>query len=374
MPTLIKRGKEPRWRGVVTAQGVRKEKMFPDASEKSHLAALKWEDRMRRTLQEATPQTDTVLPIWTLFNLANQYLDFVKERQSRKTYVEKLAVFKRMLRRFGKDMLVEDIKVGDALKFLSDQYKHRSGYAANKERKILLTAWSWGEKYLPGFPSVCPFRIIDRFPEKRSPRYVPLEEDFWKIYEVATGQDKVMLLTFLFLAARRGEVFRLKWADISFADNMVTLWTRKRAGGDLEADAVPWIGRLKDVLMAWWEHRPYKSEYVFVNLEELGFCQDYYGRPFRNRQHFMEKLCAKAEVRTFGFHAIRHLTASIMYREGQPVAVIQAILRHKSPQTTTKYLQTLGLRQTHEAMEAIMGNRGPGKVISMEDYRNVSKG
>lgn len=154
----------------------------------------------------------------------------------------------------------------------------------------------------------------------------------------------------------------------------MTLWTRKRAGGDLEADIVPLIGRLKDVLMAWWEHRPYKSEYVFVNLEELGFCQDYYGRPFRNRQHFMEKLCAKAEVRTFGFHAIRHLTASIMYREGQPVAVIQAILRHKSPQTTTKYLQTLGLRQTHEAMKAIMGNRGPGRVISMEEYRSVSKG
>lgn len=138
---------------------------------------------------------------------------------------------------------------------------------------------------------------------------------------------------------------------------------------------MPLIGRLEDdVLMAWWEHRPYKSEYVFINLEELGFCQAYYGRPFRNRQHFMEKLCAKAEVRTFGFHAIRHLTASIMYREGQAVAVIQAILRHKSPQTTTRYLQTLGLRQTHEAMESIMGNRGPGRVISMKEYRNVSKG
>ncbi len=79
----------------------------------------------------------------------------------------------------------------------------------------------------------------------------------------------------------------------------------------------------------------------------------------------MERLCQKAEVREFGFHAIRHLTASIMYREGQPVAVIQAVLRHKSPQTTTRYLQSLGLKQTQEAMEAVMGNRGPGKVTQL---------
>lgn len=148
--------------------------------------------------------------------------------------------------------------------------------------------------------------------------------------------------------------------------------TRKRAGGDLEADVVPLIGRLKEVLMAWWEHRPYKSEYVFVNLEELGFCLDYFGRPFKNRQHFMERICNKAGVRPFGFHAIRHLTASIMYREGQPVAVIQSVLRHKSPQTTTRYLQSLGLKQTYEALEAVMGHRGPGSVVELSEYRGAA--
>ena len=80
----------------------------------------------------------------------------------------------------------------------------------------------------------------------------------------------------------------------------------------------------------------------------------------------MERLCKKAGVRVFGFHAIRHLTASILYREGQPVAVIQSVLRHKSPQTTTRYLQSLGLKQTQEAMEAVMGKRGPGRVVSIQ--------
>ena len=365
MPALITKFSPPRWRAVVTVKGKRKEKLFPDGTEKSKRAAEKWEERQRRKLKKPIP-IDTDSPL-TLINLGNPYLDFVKERQSKKTYAEKHAVIKRFTSRFGQSAYLEDITVPEALKFLTDQYRKRSGYAANKERKVLISAWNWGRRYLPNFPEQqCPFRIIDRFPEKRQPRYVPPEEDFWAVYEAASGQDRVMLLTLLFLAARRGEVFRLKWADIDFAGNTVTLWTRKRAGGDLEPDPVPMVQRLKKVLMAWWEHRPIVSEYVFVNVEEHAFCKEYLGQPFTNRQHFMERLCKKAGVREFGFHAIRHLTASLLYREGQPVAVAQAVLRHKSPQTTTRYLQTLGLKQTQEAMEAVMGQRGPNKVVSIQ--------
>lgn len=40
-----------------------------------------------------------------------------------------------------------------------------------------------------------------------------------------------MLLAFLHLAARRGEIFRIKFADIDFAHQQIRLWTRKRDGG-----------------------------------------------------------------------------------------------------------------------------------------------
>jgi integrase len=364
MPTLIKKHNPPRWRAVVTVNGRRKEKLFPDGSEKSRRAAVKWETNQRKKLKAPPPPIDTGSVTW--IELANAFLDFVKERQSRKTYGEKLGVMKRSLRRFGKESFVEDLTVADALAYLSDQYKKRSGYAANKERKVLVTAWNFGKKYMAGFPDgPCPFQQVDRFPEQRQPRYVPPEEDFWAVESVAEGQDRVMLLTLLFLAARKGEVFRLRWTDVDFAAGTVTLWTRKRAGGDFEPDVVPMVQRLKKVLLAWWEQRPIKAEHVFVNLDETPFCKQYLGQPFTSRQHLMERLCKKAGVRHFGFHAIRHLTASLLYREGQPVAVIQAVLRHKSPQTTTRYLQSLGLKQTQEAMEAVMGQRGPGKIIKL---------
>ncbi len=47
------------------------------------------------------------------------------------------------------------------------------------------------------------------------------------------------------------------------------------------------------------------------------------------------------------------MTATILYKMGQPVSVIQAILRHKSPTTTAIYLHKLGLEETRGALEGL---------------------
>lgn len=90
------------------------------------------------------------------------------------------------------------------------------------------------------------------------------------------------------------------------------------------------------------------------------------GDPFKHRQHVMKKLCRKANVKPFGFHAIRHLTATMLYKAGQLLSVIQKILRHQHPSTTEKYLVSLGfeLEEIREALETI-GKRGPAKVIQL---------
>ena len=72
----------------------------------------------------------------------------------------------------------------------------------------------------------------------------------------------------------------------------------------------------------------------------------------------------KGWVKPFGYHAIRHLTASILYQKGYPLSVVQAILRHKNPNTTVRYLQTLGLEQAREALEE--GLSGPAHVLDFE--------
>ncbi|NOR10021.1 MAG: tyrosine-type recombinase/integrase [Desulfovibrionaceae bacterium] len=71
----------------------------------------------------------------------------------------------------------------------------------------------------------------------------------------------------------------------------------------------------------------------------------------------MRRLCEKVGVKRFGFHAIRHLTASMLFKQGYNVGIIQAILRHQSPNTTERYLKTLGLEYVRGAMEELFGKK-----------------
>lgn len=68
---------------------------------------------------------------------------------------------------------------------------------------------------------------------------MPPEDDFWKVVEVAEGQDRVLLLAFLHTAARRGELYRLTWSDVDFGNQRLQLTTRKRKDGSLERDYIP---------------------------------------------------------------------------------------------------------------------------------------
>jgi len=191
-------------------------------------------------------------------------------------------------------------------------------------------------------------------------------EDFWKIYAVAKGQDKVMLLAFLHLAARRGEVFRMALEDVNFNDSRIRLWTRKRMSGTYEYDWLPMTQELRDALRWWCEHRPIKDKpNVFLCLETTEFTRDYYGLPFKTRCHFMRRLCNKAKVPPFGFHAIRHLSASILFNLGYDLGVIQAILRHKSPSTTERYLKSIGIERVRDALESL-SSKPKAEVVNID--------
>jgi integrase len=72
----------------------------------------------------------------------------------------------------------------------------------------------------------------------------------------------------------------------------------------------------------------------------------------------MKKLCEKARVDPFGFHGIRHLAATTLFKKGEPLARIQALLRHKSPKTTEIYLQKLGLTEVSAAVGILAGITG----------------
>lgn len=372
MPSIIVKRGTKRYRASVTVQGQTLQKLFPDECKKSYQAALIWEKESKKELEKQLSRINSgslAIGQWS-----NEYLTEAENRFVSKTFKEKKAAFTMFYKDTGlqRDFPVYDLTITICRNFLLKQVKERSGYAANKERKNLATAWRWGFDNMEGWPKgVNPFLSVKKFPEERQPRCVPSEDDFWKVYNQAVGQDKVMLLTFLHLAARRSEVFHIKWSGVDFGNNRICLWTQKREGGHKEYDWLPMTSELRKALLQWSEERLRQKtddkEHVFVCLDKTPFCEEYYGKPFIHRQHLMERLCKKAKVKHFGFHGIRHLTASILYQKGYTLSVIQTILRHASPNTTARYIHSLGLEETRGALEE--GLKGPTEII---EFKNVN--
>ena len=340
------------WVAQVRINEKRKEKIFPSKKE-----AIAWESKARSNPEEIWPEKISTV---SLFDWSQAYLNYANAQFAYVTYAEKRTMFKRLLKEIDPALPVSELTPGYIQVYITKQKIERSGYAANKDRKNLVAAWNWGMEYmnpkLPGPNNPCQ---VKKMPEVRSPRYMPPEEDFWKVYKLASGQDRVMLLAFLHLAARRGEIFRLTWEDVDFNADQVRLWTRKRHGGDLEFDWLPMTKMLKKALLWWQKTRPIKdAEHVFLCLEKKNFCMESYGKPFKYRQHFMVNLCERAKVKPFGFHSIRHLTASTLYKLGYMVAAIQSVLRHESATTTAKYIKSLGLEGARSALEALSQQKG----------------
>jgi len=209
----------------------------------------------------------------------------------------------------------------------------------------LIAAWNWAKRYLPRWPKENPFANTEKQSSEEHPRYIPPVEDFWTVFDLATGQDKIMLLAYLHTAARRTELFELTWDDVDFAGHRIRLWTRKRKGGR-EFDWVTMTNELEAALKQWRHLTPFpQSERVFLCADQNPFCREAYGKPFRYRQHWLPRLCEKAGVPRSGIHAIRHLSASILDDQGYPIATIQTLLRHKNANTTSRYLHKLrGMR------------------------------
>ena len=320
----------------------------------SKRGAQEWEI-LARSRVERFEKTDTV----SLAYLAERYLDNVQTRLSRNSYNDKCCVFRGLLQFVPPTTLVSKVSYARMEAFLDQISKEKSGHRANKYRVHLVRAYNWGIKAL-GLPTPNPW-TVERYKEDKHPRYVPPVADFWLVFDCAEEEEKRILLTFLNTAGRMQEIFRLKWEDVDLENGRLRLWTNKRRGGR-EFDWLPMTTDLSQTLKAQRVLTGF-CEYVFTNLAT--------GTRYISRDHMMRRLCTKAGVKGFGFHAIRHLSASILDNAGVPLAAIQEILRHRSSRTTARYIHSLS--GTKIALnEAFRRDRGQNGGDETDKARGVS--
>ena len=291
----------------------------------------------------------------------DSYLTHVQRTMSRQTYVEKKLVTKDFFAYCGKKGIhdLAEITSARAYEFLSRIKDERGANVANKYRKNLLAAWNWGSDFFEGFPQVAPpFLKVKPFPVKHGERYVPPESDVIKVFQQAEGQDLVMLLTLYFTGGRRSEIFRLTWSDVDLQKEKIRLTDNKSGNG---MERVRWLRMHPELVKAlkWWrDARPCKVDNVFMQLQNDTFL----GQPFTQRIHFMERLCRKAHVKPFGFHAIRHKSAAITF-VSSGLNAAQVLMGHYRATTTDRYTKSAGLYTDQSEILSALGGSGIGQVV-----------
>lgn len=233
---------------------------------------------------------------------------------------------------------------------------------ANRHLRELKTIFNWliKNKYCIENPCL----DIEKYRTKKYYPYVPPAEDINAVLLAANDFQYDFLQTIYHLSARRKEVMLLKWEDVDFRNRTVSVWTRKRFGGQLEKDTLGMNNILHGILSERLKNKT--CEWVFP---------DPTGKPFARTkiENMVKDLCKKAGVKKFGFHAIRHhVSAMMMASKKLSLVDIQRQLRHKSATTTNHYLTGL-VNESNAAdiIEEMQTGKDDSNVVPMRKKKQI---
>jgi len=138
------------------------------------------------------------------------------------------------------------------------------------------------------------------------------------------------MLPFVYCAlssgARAGELLQLEWDDVDLAKGVALIHDSKNS----EGRKLYIRGRALDLLRDYARVRHLGSPGVFLLNSGALLTGSKYGKLFRDA-------LAKAGIRDFRFHDLRHTAASYLAMSGASLIEIQQVLGHRTPAMVSRY-------------------------------------
>jgi integrase len=164
-----------------------------------------------------------------------------------------------------------------------------------------------------------------------------------KIIDRASPHLKPIIYTALYTGFRRGNILTLKWGQIDFANDTITVKVKDKNTVGGKNLTIPMIAKLKEVLLA----QPRINEFVF----------NYNGKPISDIKHSWHSIFfnAKGELKDndlpyVNFHTLRHTAMTWIVKSTGDIRVAQKIAGHADIKTTVKYAHVLD-EQKRSALE-----------------------
>ncbi len=255
----------------------------------------------------------------------------IKFRDFAKTYLEKHAIpnkkswkksdavsLVRLVPFFGESYLYE-IKPLDIIDYKAQRFEEVSAATVNRELACLKVMFSKAIEW--ELVSENPVKKVKFYKEdNRRLRYLEKEE-IERLLANCPASLRAIVILAISTGMRKSEIQHLRWRDVDFANNVITLLITKNG----EVRHIPLMSYALEALKT--QNRHPSSDYIFCDTG---------GLPFNFRKSF-ETALRKSDIFGFRFHDLRHTFASHLAMSGVDLNTIRALLGHKSLDMTLRY-------------------------------------
>jgi nitric oxide reductase NorQ protein len=210
---------------------------------------------------------------------------------------------------------------------------------------------------------------LDATRDRRHVRRTLAGDELARLFAVAAERGRLAwYATAYYAGLRRGDLERIKWADIDFDAESITI----SEGKAKRTDVLPLHPELADILRARKAEHPalpiakvfphsvtnrtQQKDYLRAGLAREEVVTDASGEPVmigkgRRARHKTRIVTEDAEGRVVDLHALRVTLATDLARAGEAPQVVQRIMRHSDYRTTLMHYTVLGLKDSQSAIE-----------------------
>jgi integrase len=166
--------------------------------------------------------------------------------------------------------------------------------------------------------------------ERKLP-YVPTEKELDCLINAAYTKHSTYLLLLKETGMRASEAWNLKWRDIDFERNSITL-------NETLTHGTPRLFKVSPRLIAVLNSLPKTSStYIFQNEHPTAFGLLHFSRSFSELRKRTAQKMQNPNLNRITFHTFRHWYATMEYHKTKSLLHVQKRLGHKSVLTTTIY-------------------------------------
>ncbi len=261
----------------------------------------------------------------TVSSLISKYLaEHSKPNKAEKTYQDDIYFSKRILRRFG-NQLLSDVRPSHISKFITDRRNDGVGdVTINHELRLLRHAYNL---------AIGDWELVDESPftkikipsgDVKRVRYLSPDEEK-KLMNALPQWLRPIVTIAREAGLRLSNIVYLKWNEVNIFSKMIILERTKNG----EPHSVPMTENVLNILKALYMDK--ENDYVF------GFGKD--GKPFRHwwiSKSFRDT-CRRVGVENFRFHDLRHDFCSKLVQRGADLYSVAGLAGHKDIKTTQRY-------------------------------------